>query len=434
MADVQPESGPEPATTRSSRASSSTTSTRRSGGRAVRGDARHRPRAGHRRARPVPRRLPARRGRLRQLPQAGPAPRWTTRSPAPSGALVERLLPVLDACDGALAHGATEVEPIVAALLGALEKEGLVRVDPIGEVFDPTVAEAVVHEPGDGGDHIVSEVMRAGLHVAGPGAPPRHGQGHGLTRARTEVRWRRSASGSRRTTTASSACRSTASAKEIKSAYRKLSRQYHPDANPGDAAAEERFKEVSAAYDVVGNAERRKEYDEVRRLGSGRGRVPRRGGGPGGFSVPGRRRPRRPARRPVRPRSGAAAVGAAAGAARTAARTSRRSSTSPSTTPSPGVTTTVHLTSDAPCHTCNGSGRQARHRARTRCANCGGQGVVSDNQGLFSLLVAVPGVRRPRRHDRRSVPDLPGHRRRAPPARGQGAHPRRASTTASASG
>jgi molecular chaperone GrpE len=79
-----------------------------------------------------------------------------------SGGLVERLLPVLDACDSAIAHGATEVEPIVAAMLGALEKEGLVRVDPIGEVFDPTVAEAVVHEPGDGGEHIVSEVMRAG--------------------------------------------------------------------------------------------------------------------------------------------------------------------------------------------------------------------------------------------------------------------------------
>jgi len=79
-----------------------------------------------------------------------------------SGALVERLLPVLDACDGALAHGATEVKPIVSALLTALEKEGLVRVDPIGEAFDPTVADAVVHEPGDGGEQLVSEVMRAG--------------------------------------------------------------------------------------------------------------------------------------------------------------------------------------------------------------------------------------------------------------------------------
>ena len=79
-----------------------------------------------------------------------------------SGGLVDRLLPVLDACDGALAHGVRGVEPIMTALLGALEKEGLVRVDPIGEVFDPTVAEAVVHEPGDGGEHVVSEVMRAG--------------------------------------------------------------------------------------------------------------------------------------------------------------------------------------------------------------------------------------------------------------------------------
>lgn len=79
-----------------------------------------------------------------------------------SGTLVERLLPVLDACDGALAHGATEVEPIAAALLATLEKEGLVRVDPLGDVFDPTVADAVVHEPGDGGEHVVSEVMRAG--------------------------------------------------------------------------------------------------------------------------------------------------------------------------------------------------------------------------------------------------------------------------------
>ena len=52
----------------------------------------------------------------------------------------------------------------------------------------------------------------------------------------------------------------TASQKDIRSAYRKLSRQYHPDANPDDQAAEERFKEVSAAYDVVGDAEKRKEY------------------------------------------------------------------------------------------------------------------------------------------------------------------------------
>jgi molecular chaperone GrpE len=78
------------------------------------------------------------------------------------GGFVERLLPVLDACDSAVGHGNTEVEPILSALYGALEKEGLQRVAPEGEVFDPTVAEAVVHEPGDGGEHVVSEVLRTG--------------------------------------------------------------------------------------------------------------------------------------------------------------------------------------------------------------------------------------------------------------------------------
>ena len=60
---------------------------------------------------------------------------------------------------------------------------------------------------------------------------------------------------------------STASQKEITKAYRKLAREFHPDANPNNAAAEERFKEISGAYDVLGDEERRKEYDEVRRAG-----------------------------------------------------------------------------------------------------------------------------------------------------------------------
>ena len=84
------------------------------------------------------------------------------------GSFVERVLPVLDASDAARLHGAgDEVEPIASALLGALEKEGLERIDPIGEPFDPAVADAVVHEPGEGGDHIVSEVMRAGYSWQG---------------------------------------------------------------------------------------------------------------------------------------------------------------------------------------------------------------------------------------------------------------------------
>ena len=50
--------------------------------------------------------------------------------------------------------------------------------------------------------------------------------------------------------------------KDITKAYRKLARQYHPDANPGNSAAEERFKDISAAYDVLGDEAKRKEYDE----------------------------------------------------------------------------------------------------------------------------------------------------------------------------
>lgn len=79
--------------------------------------------------------------------------------------LVDSLLPVLDACDAAAQHGATEVEPIYAALLGTLEREGLERIHPAGEEFDPTRHEAVMHEPAEDGEAatVVSDVMRAGF-------------------------------------------------------------------------------------------------------------------------------------------------------------------------------------------------------------------------------------------------------------------------------
>lgn len=83
------------------------------------------------------------------------------------GTFVERLLPVLDSCDAALAHGAEEVEPVLTALYGALGKEGLERIDPKGEAFDPTEAEAVMHEPGEGGEQVVAEVMRPGYRWRG---------------------------------------------------------------------------------------------------------------------------------------------------------------------------------------------------------------------------------------------------------------------------
>src|SRR5437879_24693 len=80
----------------------------------------------------------------------------------------------------------------------------------------------------------------------------------------------------------------TAKQADIKAAYRKLARKYHPDANKGDASAEARFKEVSEAYSVLSDEKRRKEYDEARSLFGGGFRVPtgsRPGGGGFGFDL-----------------------------------------------------------------------------------------------------------------------------------------------------
>jgi molecular chaperone DnaJ len=85
-----------------------------------------------------------------------------------------------------------------------------------------------------------------------------------------------------------------ASQDEIKKAYRKLAKQYHPDANPNNASAAERFKEISEAHSTLSDVEKRKQYDQMRRYGafdgmprrpSGAGAGARRGGGPGGMGA-----------------------------------------------------------------------------------------------------------------------------------------------------
>ena len=76
--------------------------------------------------------------------------------------LAEQLLPVLDACDGALAHGADDVEPIYNMLIATLEKSGLSVLRPLGEPFDPNCHEAVMHEEGEGDGPHVAEVLRTG--------------------------------------------------------------------------------------------------------------------------------------------------------------------------------------------------------------------------------------------------------------------------------
>ena len=83
------------------------------------------------------------------------------------GKLVEQLLPVLDACEAAVAHGVEGVEQVWSALIGALQKQGLEALDLAGKPFDPALADAVMHEEGDGSEPVVLEVLRTGYRWKG---------------------------------------------------------------------------------------------------------------------------------------------------------------------------------------------------------------------------------------------------------------------------
>ncbi|MBM3742012.1 MAG: nucleotide exchange factor GrpE [Actinomycetota bacterium] len=88
-----------------------------------------------------------------------------------SGRIVEGLLGVLDACEAAMAHGIEGVETIFGSMLGALQKQGLEVLDLVDTVFDPSVADAVVHEPADADspnpETRVVEVLRTGYRWKG---------------------------------------------------------------------------------------------------------------------------------------------------------------------------------------------------------------------------------------------------------------------------
>jgi len=181
----------------------------------------------------------------------------------------------------------------------------------------------------------------------------------------------------------------TATAKEITKAYRSLARDSHPDTHPGDDAAEDRFKEVSAAYDVLGDEAKRKEYDEVRRLGpaTGYGR-PGPGGAPGGnsFNVGSEGLGDVLGQMFGRGRRGG---GAGAGGGPRRGADLEATLTLDFADAVRGLTTTLYLTADAQCSTCSGSGAKPGTSPKV-CSRCGGRGVIDDNQGLFSLSAPCP--------------------------------------------
>jgi molecular chaperone DnaJ len=191
------------------------------------------------------------------------------------------------------------------------------------------------------------------------------------------------------------------SADELKKKYRKLARELHPDKNPGDAKAEERFKAVSEAYDVLSDADKRKEYDEARAL-YGSGGFGRPGGGGGGFSRGGYGG-RGGAQYNVEDLFGDDSGGFGEflgglfnrGGGGGRARQPRRGQDLESDLTLSfddsldGVTVPLRLSSDAPCTTCHGTGAKAGTVPRM-CPTCDGTGQVARNAGGFAFAEPCP--------------------------------------------
>jgi molecular chaperone DnaJ len=193
-----------------------------------------------------------------------------------------------------------------------------------------------------------------------------------------------------------------ASAEEIKKAYRKLARANHPDSHPDDPAKHEKFKSVAEAYDVVGDPEKRKKYDEMRQLyGAGGGF---RGGFPGGFGGGGAGGGGFDLNDLLRERTGGGGFGdmfgdlfgGGAGRGRSQQPRPQRgadvetTATISFTDALEGVTISLRLTSDAPCPDCNGTGGKPGTRPHV-CPECEGAGyVVASVGGAFSMNETCP--------------------------------------------
>jgi molecular chaperone DnaJ len=190
-----------------------------------------------------------------------------------------------------------------------------------------------------------------------------------------------------------------ASADEIKKAYRKLARELHPDRNPGNKEAEEKFKAASEAYDVLSDERRRKEYDEMRDLfGSGAFRRGARGGDPsGGFPFGmsdlfdgvnrGGAGGRFGGNGGFSDLFSSIFTGGGGGGARRGPGRGRDVEAEVALDFGDavrGVTLPLSLRAPGVCETCQGSGAKPGTRPRT-CPQCNGSGLITRNQGSFSF-------------------------------------------------
>ncbi|MFC4858949.1 molecular chaperone DnaJ [Actinophytocola glycyrrhizae] len=181
---------------------------------------------------------------------------------------------------------------------------------------------------------------------------------------------------------------------EIKKAYRKLARELHPDANPGNTQAEARFKAVSEAYGVLGDAEKRKQYDEARRLFGSGGFQP---GGFGGFGGGGSTFDFSDVF------GGQQQAGAGGGISDLLGNLFGRRGGGTAAGGRPrrgadvetevridfveavkGATVPLRLSSPSTCETCHGSGAKPGTTPHT-CPTCAGAGLVSRSQGAFAF-------------------------------------------------
>jgi molecular chaperone DnaJ len=174
-----------------------------------------------------------------------------------------------------------------------------------------------------------------------------------------------------------------ASDEEIKKAYRKLARKYHPDRNPDDPEAEERFKEISAAHDVLSDPEKRKQYDQggqFANFGGGQGPFGPGAGGGGGFSsfdlgdILGSVFNRGGGRAPAQQASG------------------RDLETEISLSFDQAINGTqvsVTVPKAERCTTCHGSGAKPG-TAPVTCPRCEGRGIDAQSQGFFSISQPCP--------------------------------------------